>query len=331
MKHITLKHHLNAAPTAKDFQLLDTDRPQCQSGGVLVKVHYISIDPYIGHLLNKGHMGQTAPQIGTEKIPGAIVGEVIESQSDTAKIGDFVYSMSGGWAQYAALPMGSFQIINPKAAPLESYIGVLGMPGLTAWAGVTQLAKVAAGDIFAVNAAAGPVGGTAGQIARMKGAKTIIGIAGGAQKCAIVKESYGFTHAVDYKTEHWQETYKAAAPDGINVHYENVGAEQLGFAMQNLQLYGRVILCGLAAHYHASEPAKTLIGPILGKRAAIYGLVVYDYMQRWDEFRDELAPWVQAGDIKIIHDSVKGLEAAGGLMEKLMAGKNIGKCVVDLT
>lgn len=331
MKHITLKHELNAAPKASDFQAVSTERPLCQSGEVLVKVHYISIDPYIGHLLNKGHMGQTPPQSGIEKIPGAVVGEVIESQSDAVNIGDFVYSMSGGWAEYVTLPVGSFQKIDPKAAPLESYIGVLGMPGLTAWAGVTQLAGVTKGDIFAVNAAAGPVGGTAGQIARMKGAKTIIGIAGGAQKCAIIKDNYGFTHAVDYKTDHWQEAYKAAAQDGITVHYENVGAEQLSFAMQNLQLYGRVILCGLAAHYHESEPAKTLIGPIIGKRAAIYGLVVYDYMQRWDEFRAEVAPWVQGGDIQIIHDSVKGLEAAGGLMEKLMAGKNIGKCVIDLT
>jgi len=331
MKQIVLQHDLNAAPKARDFKAVETDRPICQNGGVLVKVHYISVDPYIGHLLNKGHMGQTPPQAGKDKIPGAVIGEVIESQNDSADVGDFVYSMNGGWAEYAALPMGSFQKIDPKAAPLESYIGVLGMPGLTAWAGVTQLAGVGAGDIFAVNAAAGPVGGTAGQIARMKGAKTIIGITGGAKKCGLVKDSYGFTHAVDYKSSHWHDDYKSAAPEGVTVHYENVGAEQLGFAMQNLQLYGRVILCGLAAHYHESEPAKTLIGPILGKRAAVYGLVVYDYMHRWDEFRSEVAPWVKSGDIQITLDSVKGLDAAGGLMEKLMHGQNIGKCVIDLT
>lgn len=331
MKQITLKHDLSAAPIADDFKAIETDKPSCHDGGVLVKVLYISIDPYIGHLLNKGHMGQTPPKTGVDKIPGAIVGEVIESKSETVKAGDYVYSMNGGWAEYAALPIGSFQKIDPKAAPLESYIGVLGMPGLTAWAGTTQLAGVATGDIFAVNAAAGPVGGTAGQIARMKGAKTIIGIAGGAKKCALITERYGFTHAVDYKAADWQEDYKKAAPDGVTVHYENVGAQQLAFAMQNLQLYGRVILCGLAAHYHESEPARTLIGPIIGKRAAVYGLVVYDYMQRWDEFRAELAPWVKSGDIQIAHDSVNGLQAAGGLMEKLMSGQNIGKCVVDLT
>ena len=331
MQQIVLKHPLTAAPMAADFKSIETERPACDDGGVLVRVIYISIDPYIGHLLNKGHMGQKAPNIGTEKVPGAIIGEVIDTKSDKVKQGDFVYSMQGGWAQYAALPIGSFQKIDPKAAPLESYIGALGMPGLTAWAGVTQLAKVTKGDIFAVNAAAGPVGGTAGQIARIKGAKTVIGIAGGTQKCTMVKSQYQFTHAIDYKAENWHETYKAAAPDGITVHYENVGANQLAFAMQNLRLYGRVVLCGLAAHYHETEPAKTLIGPILGKRAALHGLVVYDYMDRWDEFRSEVAPWVKSGDINIAYERASGLEAAGGLMEKLMMGHNIGKCVVELT
>lgn len=330
MKQVVLKHKLENAPVADDFKIIEVAPPACPDGGILVNVKYISLDPYIGHLLNKGHMGQTPPEVGKGMIPGAVVGEVIESDNTSVSLGDHIHSMDGGWAETVALSGDQFARIDPNKAPLESYIGVLGMPGLTAWAGVTQLARVHDGDVYAVNAAAGPVGGTAGQIARMMGAKTVIGIAGSDEKCKMVEDVYGFDACVNYKTKDWQEDYKKAAPDGITVHHENVGSEQLAFAIQNLALYGRVVLCGLAAHYHDPEPAKTLIGPIIGKRAAVHGLVVYDFYSKWDEFRNEVAPWVKSGKVKITQDRADGLENAGALMEKLMAGKNIGKCVVAL-
>jgi len=330
MKQIVLKHVLSAAPKANDFLSIDVDKPDCPDIGILVKVKYLSIDPYVGHMLNKGHMHQGPPEPKVGRIPGGIVGEVIESKSEKVKVGQFIHATDGFWAEYNTFFDNEFTIVDPDGAPLSAYAGVLGMPGLTAWAGVTQLARVAEGDVFTVNAAAGPVGGTAGQIARMKGAKTVIGIAGGATKCKLVEDEYGFDKCVDYKSKSWKEDYIAAAPDGVSVHYENVGADQLAFAMQNLQLYGRVVLCGLAAHYHDSEPAMTLIGPMVGKRATIHGLVVYDFYSRWDEFRAEVAPWVKSGKVKIAEDSVKGLSNAPKLMGKLMQGKNVGKCVVEL-
>lgn len=330
MKQVVLKHKLDAAPKASDFMIMNADIPDCPDGGVLVKVKFVSIDPYVGHQLSKGHMASPPPKPKTDVIPGGIVGEVVESQSKKVKKGDFIHSMDGGWVEYLALHEDQFMKIDPRAAPLSAYVGVLGMPGLTAWSGVTQLARVREGDVFAVNAAAGPVGGTAGQIARMKGARTVIGIAGGATKCQLVEETYGFDRCVDYKSDSWQADYKAAAPDGVSVHYENVGSDQLSFAMQNLQLYGRVVLCGLAAHYHESDPAMTMIGPIVGKRAVVSGLVVYDFYSRWEEFRSEMAPWVKSGDIKFVEDRISGLENAGTLMEKLMNGRNVGKCVVAL-
>ena len=247
MKQVVLKHKLKAAPKASDFEVIDVDALTCPDGGILVKVKFISIDPYVGHQLSKGHMGSPPPTPKKDVIPGGIVGEVIESQSKKVKKGGFIHSMAGGWAEHVALHDDQYTVIDPKAAPLSAYAGILGMPGLTAWSGVTQLAHVRDGDVFAVNAAAGPVGGTAGQIARMKGAKAVIGIAGGPTKCKLVEDTYGFDHCVDYKSKSWHEDYKSAAPDGVSVHYENVGSEQLAFAMQNLQLYGRVVLCGLAA------------------------------------------------------------------------------------
>ncbi|WP_371398129.1 zinc-binding dehydrogenase [Fretibacter rubidus] len=330
MKQIVLKHSIESAPKAKDFTAIDVARPECPDGGVLVKVKFISIDPYVGHLLNKGHMHQKPPIPMKGKIPSGIVGEVIESDTPKVKKGDHIHATDGWWAEFNTFFDNEFTVVDAKAAPLSTYAGVLGMPGLTAWSGVTQLARVHDGDVFAVNAAAGPVGGTAGQIARMRGAKTVIGIAGGPEKCKMVQDVYGFDACVDYKSKNWKDDYKAAVPDGVSVHYENVGADQLAFAMQNLNLYGRVVLCGLAAHYHSSEPAMTLIGPIVGKRATVHGLVVYDFYPRWEEFRAEVAPWVKSGKVTITEDRVEGLDNAGALMEKLMTGKNVGKCIVAL-
>jgi len=330
MKQIVLNNKLKAAPVAADFKEITVERPDCPEAGILVKVKYISIDPYVGHLLHKGHMGQQPPAPKTGVIPAGVVGEVVESQSAKVKKGDFIHATDGWWAEYNVFYDDQYTVIDPKAAPLSAYAGVLGMPGLTAWASVTQLSRVQKGDVYAVNAAAGPVGGACGQFARMKGAKTVIGIAGSPKKCKLVEEVYGFDACVNYKTKNWQDDYKAAAPDGISVHHENVGSEQLAFAMQNLRPYGRVVLCGLAAHYHDPKPAMTLIGPMVGKRASVHGLVVYDFYTRWDQFRAEVAPWVKSGKVTISEDKVKGLKNAPKLMEKLMSGKNIGKCVVEL-
>ena len=331
MKQIVLKHKIDASPTAKDFIQIEVDRPQCPSAGILVRVLFISVDPYVGHQLNKGHMGMPPPKPGIGMIPGGIVGEVVESRSAKAKKGDYIHAPgAGGWAEYCTLENDQFTFVDPQAAPMSAYVGILGMPGLTAWASVTQLARVQDGDVVAVNAATGPVGGAVGQFSRMKGAKTVIGIAGGQEKCSLVEDLYGFDACVDYKSKTWQDNYKQAAPNGITVHHENVGSEQLAFAMQNLNIYGRVVLCGLAAHYHESEPARTLIGPIVGKRACLMGLVVYDFYDRWDAFRAEVAPWVKAGKVTIAEDRADGLSNAPALMEKLMAGKNVGKCLVAL-
>ncbi|MBC6413171.1 MAG: NADP-dependent oxidoreductase [Hyphomonadaceae bacterium] len=330
MQQVVLKHTLSEKPKAEDFDLVQMPAPTCPEGGVLVQVKYISLDPYVGHLLHKGHMGQTAPEPARGLIPGAVVGEVIESRSDKAGAGDHVHSMDGGWVEVVALTDSQFTVVDTDSVPLSAYAGVLGMPGLTAWAGVTQLARVTDGDVFLVNAAAGPVGGTAGQIARQCGAKTVIGIAGGTEKCRLVEKVYGFDACLDYREAGWREQLGIHAPDGITVHYENVGADMLAFALSHMQPYARVILCGLAAHYHDPEPARILIGPIIGKRASVHGLVVYDFYDRWQAFRDAVAPWVTSGRITICEDRSQGLGEAPALMQKLVNGRNVGKCVVAL-
>jgi NADPH-dependent curcumin reductase CurA len=333
MKLITLKTALEDKPMASDFTMIDVATPDCPEGGVLVRVVHLSLDPYVGSRLRGRHMGETPPEPGRDSIPGAIVGEVLESRADGVSKGDWIQSMEGGWQEIVALAAGNIRTLNPKQAPLASHAGVLGMPGLTAWAGMTQLAKVGEGDTVLVDAAAGPVGGTVGQIARIKGAKRVVGIAGGAEKCAIVTDTYGFDACIDYKQEGWQDSLKEALPEGLSVFFENVSAEMAMIALGNAQLYARGVLCGLAAAYHSSTPATHALnmGAIIGKRAQMLGLVVYDFYPQWDEYVDEASEWITGGKLKFVEDRVEGLANAPQLFERLMNGQNHGKAVVTVS
>ncbi|WP_291075334.1 NADP-dependent oxidoreductase [Hyphomonas sp.] len=333
MKLITLKTALESKPQASDFTMIDAPTPACPDGGVLARVVHLSLDPYVGSRLRGKHMGEAAPEPGRDPIPGAIVGQVLESRADGIREGDWVQSMEGGWQEIVALPAGHIRKLDPDQAPLASHAGVLGMPGLTAWAGMTQLAKVGDGDTVLVDAAAGPVGGTVGQIARIKGAKRVVGIAGGAEKCNIVTDTYGFDACIDYKQENWQDALKDALPEGLSVFFENVSAEMAMIALANAQTYARGILCGLAAAYHSPTAATHSLnmGTIIGKRAQMLGLVVYDFYPKWDEYVNEASDWINSGQLKFVEDRVEGLENAPDLFERLMNGKNRGKAVVTVS
>jgi NADPH-dependent curcumin reductase CurA len=331
MKQIVLKHVLTARPCADDFALVEADTPSCPEGGVLVRVVHLSLDPYVGSRLRGKHMGEPAPMPGVDAIPGAAVCEVLESKAAGVKAGDWVHAMEVGWREVADLGPGTFRLINPKAAPLAAHAGVLGMPGLTAWAGMTQLAKVGPGDIVLVDAAAGPVGGTVGQIARIKGAKRVVGIAGGPEKCALVTGTYGFDACIDYKREGWEQALTEALPEPPTVYFENVSTEMASKALMRLALYGRMVLCGLVDQYHADQPPPGLnAGLIVGKRAQVMGLVVYDFYPVWDAFVTEASAWIGDGALVFKEDRVTGLEAAPALFERLMQGQNIGKAVVTV-
>jgi NADPH-dependent curcumin reductase CurA len=218
--------------------------------------------------------------------------------------------------------------VDAGIAPVSAHLGVLGMPGLTAWAGVTQLAKVVAGDVFVVDAAAGAVGGTAGQIARNLGARAV-GIAGGPVKCALVEDSYGFDACIDYRAEGWQARLKAACGAGPSVHFENVGDAVLQAVFPMLQTYARVVLCGLAAHYHSEgSPASLPAGPIVGKRAAVLGLVVYDFYARLAEWVALATPWIESGKLAFHEDVSEGLESAPAQFERMLKGQHLGKAIV---
>jgi NADPH-dependent curcumin reductase len=331
MKQVVLTHALTAKPRASDFELIDAPVPSCPAGGLLVRVVHVSLDPYVGSRLRGKHMGEAPPRPLLDAIPGAGVCQVVESDVPGIAAGDWVHSMEVGWREFADLPQGHFRKIDPDVAPLSAHAGVLGMPGLTAWAGMTQLAKVGAGDVVLVDAAAGPVGGTVGQIARIKGAKRVVGIAGGDVKCKLVTETYGFDACIDYKKEGWEAALTAALPEPPTVYFENVSTDMASKALMRLAAYGRVILCGLVDQYHADAPPPGLnAGLIVGKRAAVMGLVVYDFYPRWDEFVTEAAPWIASGALKFAEDRVTGLENVPALFERLLDGGNVGKAIVGV-
>jgi NADPH-dependent curcumin reductase len=330
MKQVVLKAALSAAPLANDFDLIDVATPACPDGGVLAAVRHLSLDPYVGARLRGRHMGEAPPEPGAGLIPGAAIVEVVQSKSDQWHVGDLAHTMEAGWAEMLALPSSALRWIDTDGLHSRTHLSALGMPGLTAWAGMTQLAKTGLGDVVLVDAAAGAVGGMVGQIARMRGGKAI-GIAGGDQKCGIVQEQYRFDACVDYRQSDWQNALDRALPAPPTIIFENVSTDMLVAGLNRAAPYARVVLCGLAGHYHADAPPATLpVGLIIGKRASVYGLVVYDFYDRWEAFTAEVAPWVRNGDLMVVEDVVVGLANTPALMEKLMTGANVGKCIVDL-
>lgn len=328
----TLKHAVDHKPVASDFAIIEADRPVCPEGGIVIRVVHLSLDPYVGSRLRGRHMGEPAPEPMKGAIPGAVIGQVVESRSTDFAEGDWAHAMEGGWQEYVAIASAEARKIDPNVAPLAAHAGVLGMPGLTAWSGITQLAKVGPGDTVLVDAAAGPVGGTVGQIARIKGADRVVGIAGGPEKCSLVTDTYGFDACIDYKSDGWRDRLAEALPDGLSVFFENVSADMAMLALTHAQTYARGVLCGLVDAYHTETQSQHPLnaGLIIGKRAQLFGLVVYDFYPRWDEYVAEAAPWIASGQLKFAEDRADGLENAPALFERLMNGKNKGKAVVTV-
>lgn len=330
MQQGVLRAPLEQSPQAEDFAIIETARPACPESGVLVRLSHVSMDPYVGARLRGRHMGEAPPEPVREAIPGHGVGVVAESRCAIPE-GAHVHLMGAGWREFAPALERDVRVIAPGGLPKSVFLSALGMPGLTAWAGMTQLAKVTDGDVVLVDAAAGAVGGAAGQIARARGAARVIGIAGGPDKCALVREMYGFGACIDYRADGWREALAEAAGGGISVHFENVSSELLTLALTHMKPYGRAVLCGLAAHYHSDGPAPGIpFGLIIGKRASLHGLVVYDFYDRWAEFLAECQPLAQAGRLVIAEDVAHGLASAPAVFQRLMAGQNRGKALIAL-
>ncbi|MFB6845200.1 NADP-dependent oxidoreductase [Streptomyces sp. NPDC056373] len=317
-------------PKPEDFAFVEVDVPQPGEGQVLVRNKYLSVDPYMRGRMSDAKSYVAPFEIG-KVMQGGAVGEVVASNAEGLSVGDHVLHFFG-WREYAVVGAKSAVKVDPEAAPLSTYLGVLGMTGLTAYAGLLRTAAFKEGDTVFVSGAAGAVGGQVGQIAKLKGAARVVGSAGSDEKVKLLTEEYGFDAAFNYKDGPVAEQLRAAAPDGIDVYFDNVGGDHLEAAVGSLKEGGRIAVCGMISVYNNTEPAP---GPknlarLIATRGRIQGFLVGDHYDLQPQFVQEVAPWVASGELKYRETVVEGIENNLEAFLGVLRGDNTGKMIVKL-
>ncbi|MBA2554156.1 MAG: NADP-dependent oxidoreductase [Geodermatophilaceae bacterium] len=329
-REIQLVSRPHGVPSPHNFAMVETPVPALDEDQVLVRNLVMSVDPYMRSRMND--VPSYVPPFALERaLDGGAVGEVVESRSDALEVGDVV--LHGlGWRDYAVGAARGFRRVDPEAAPLAAYLGVLGMPGLTAYAGLLEVASMKAGDVVFVSGAAGAVGSAAGQIAKLKGAARVIGSAGSAAKVEHVL-GLGFDAAFDYKQAPVRRQLRDAAPDGIDVYFDNVGGDHLEAAIGSLRLRGRVALCGAISGYNESTapPGPRNLALAIGKRLTLRGFIVNDHNALRGVFTEEVGGWIRGGRLRWEQTTRHGLENAPAAFIGLLQGENTGKMVVELS
>jgi NADPH-dependent curcumin reductase CurA len=321
-----LKSRPNGMPTRDNFDFIDLPLPPVEAGMVRIANRWLSVDPYMRGRMNDVKSYVPPFQIG-EALQGGAVGEVVESKADGIAVGDMVLHMAG-WRDEAVLPAAAVQKLPELGVPPQAFLGQLGMPGMTAYFGLLEVASAKPGDIVFVSAAAGAVGSTVVQIAKAKG-MTVIGSAGGADKCAWVT-SLGADAVIDYKSDGpLLKKLMAVAPDGIDVYFDNVGGEHLDAAIATARQHARLAICGMIDMYNSGAPTELRYAArIIGARMRIQGFIVSDYMARAPEFYRDMAAWLQAGKLQREETVMNGLDKMPGAFLGLFSGNNKGKMLV---
>ena len=324
---VLLKQRSEGLPREQDFELVNVPVNVPVTSELLCETLYLSLDPYLRGKISGRHLSGAINE--GELMAGEAISRVIESKSDQFRQGDIIAAHSG-WQSHPVLSAAVARTVNPDLGPLSTLLGILGMPGLTAYAGMTRLAELKQNDVVVVSAASGAVGSMVGQIARHHGCR-VIGIAGSAEKCRWTVEQAGFDHCINYKTEALREGLKRACHAGIDVYFDNVGGDLLQASMEQLATGARVILCGLIAQYNTDEmPPGPNPAFVIKARATLRGLVVYDHEDLRPEFEQRVSQWLKQGEISYREDCVAGLVAAPGLFCRLMRGENFGKAIVKV-
>lgn len=317
-------------PKPEDFALVEVPMPVPGEGQVLVRNEYLSVDPYMRGRMSAAK-SYSAPFGLGEPMEGGAVGVVVASDVDGIEPGDHLLHFLG-WREYAAVDAGKAVKVDPDAAPLSTYLGVLGMTGLTAYAGLLRTAGFKEGDAVFVSGAAGAVGSQVGQLAKLKGASRVIGSAGSAEKVRLLVDEYGFDAAFNYKDGPVGEQLREAAPDGIDVYFDNVGGDHLQAAIAELNLHGRIAICGAISVYNNTEPAP---GPnnltrLIQTRGRIEGFLVGDHYDLQPEFVREIAPLVASGKLKYRETIADGIQNTLEAFLGVLRGDNTGKMIVKL-
>ncbi len=327
-RQVLLKQRPQGMPTTADFAIVDAPMPDPAEGEVLVRGIYLSLDPYMRGRISAARSYAKPVEVGAV-MEGRVVGQVAHSCDPAFRKGDFVFG-GNGWQLYSAVPGRSLVHLDPVEAPLSTALGVLGMPGLTAYVGLSEIGRPQPGETVVVSAASGAVGAVVGQLARRAGARAV-GIAGGADKCRLVESELGFDMAIDHRAGDLGAALDQACPNGIDVYWENVGGAVQQAVYPRLNDFARMVMCGMVAEYNDVEPRP---GPNLmaavRKRLKIQGFIVSDQWQRWGEYRAMAAPLVRSGALKYREDIVDGLDRAPEAFIGLLQGRNFGKLLIRL-
>jgi NADPH-dependent curcumin reductase len=328
-RQVLLKSRPDGAPGLDNFEFAQRPVPEPGDGEVLMRNRYLSLDPYMRGRMSAAKSYAKPVEIGDPMV-GGTVGEIVASRNAKFVAGDTVLGY-GGWQDYAISGGVGLRKLDPAAAPVTTALGVLGMPGMTAYAGLLEIGQPRPGETVAVAAASGAVGSVVGQIAKIKGCRAV-GIAGGADKCRYVVEELGFQACVDHRADDLARQLEAACPAGIDVYFENVGGAVQQAVWPLLNDFARIPVCGLVAQYNATTPMP---GPdmfsVLRKRLTLRGFIVTDFAAKEADFVREASAWVLSGLLKYREDVIDGLENAPAAFLGLLQGKNFGKLLVKIS
>ena len=330
---ILLASRPTGAATLDNFQLASDPVPAPASGEFLVRVIWLSLDPYMRGRMNAGKSYAAPDEVGAT-MGAAAVAEVITSHHPDFTPGDIVAGPFG-WTTHAISTGQDVRKIDPHSAPLSAHLGVLGMPGITAWVGITDIIAAQPGETIVISAATGAVGAIAGQIAKARGCRTI-GVAGGPDKCRYATESLGYDHCLDHRAHDAKSlaaAIESAAPDGVQGYFENVGGKTLAAVLPNLSVGGRIALCGTIAWYQGANlddalPLPAVWRTILTQRLRVQGFIIFDHYHRFPDFIAEVAPMLTDGRITAREDVAEGLENAPAKFLSMLEGRNFGKTLV---
>jgi len=341
MQRITLARRPVGAPVNEDFKLESVAIPTPGEGEILVRVKYMSLDPYMrGRMDDAKSYAAPVPLGGT--MEGGAVGKVLASNSPHFKAGDIAFGMFG-WVTHGVLPAKECRKLDPAHGPMTAALGVLGMPGFTGWYGLTELGRPKAGETVVVAAATGPVGSMVGQIAKQRGLRAV-GIAGGAKKCALAVEKFGFDACIDHyaydDAKALRKAIAAECPKGIDIYFENVGGKVFEAVLPMMNTFGRIPVCGMISGYNlgalggneATGPDRlpVLWRNILVKQMSVNGFIISNHWDLYPAFLAEVGPLVATGKVAFVEDIAEGLENAPAAFMGMLTGKNFGKQIVKV-
>jgi NADPH-dependent curcumin reductase CurA len=323
-RQIVLRRRPVGMPTTENFAMVESAVPQPGEGEVLTRTLYLSLDPYMRGRMSDAKSYAAPVEVGGVMV-GQTVGEVVASRDPEFAPGDIVTGF-GNWQEYAVLPAKALRKVNPALGPVTTALGVLGMPGMTAYVGLLDIGQPRPGETVVVSAASGAVGSLVGQIAKLKGCRAV-GVAGGPEKCRYVVEELGLDACVDHRAPALRQALADACPAGIDVYFENVGGAVQEAVWPLLNPFARVPICGLIAQYNDTGPGPELLS-VLRKRLTLRGFIVSDHSARQADFLRDVSAWLRSGQIKYREDIVEGLERAPEALIGLLQGRNFGKLIV---